>query len=86
MLGMRRARFSTPWRNPRPSENGMARVEEHAIIAAPIDPVFDLIADHRRALDWLEGFTRFEHVAGPEQGIGARVRTEGRMLGFFRHH
>lgn len=64
----------------------MARVVERAVIEAPIDQVFALIADHRRALDWLEGFTRFEHVAGPERGVGARVRTEGRMLGFFRHH
>jgi ribosome-associated toxin RatA of RatAB toxin-antitoxin module len=62
----------------------MARVEEQAIIPAPIDQVFDLIADHRRALDWLEGFTRFELVSGPERGVGARVSTEGRMLGFFR--
>jgi ribosome-associated toxin RatA of RatAB toxin-antitoxin module len=62
----------------------MARVEEQAIIPAPVDQVFDLIADHRRALEWLEGFTRFEHVKGPERGLGARVLTEGRMLGFFR--
>jgi len=62
----------------------MARVEEQAIIPAPIDQVFDLIANHRRALEWLEGFTRFEHAKGPERGVGAHVMTEGRMLGFFR--
>ena len=62
----------------------MAHVEESLAIQAPIDQIFDYIADHRHALSWLEGFTRFEHVAGPEQGVGARVRTEGRMLGFFR--
>jgi uncharacterized protein YndB with AHSA1/START domain len=62
----------------------MAHVEESAIIAAPAQTVFDLLADHRRALEWLDGFTRFDRVAGPERGVGARVRTEGRYLGFFR--
>ena len=62
----------------------MANVEEQAIISAPIGQVFDLIADHSRALEWLDGFTRFEHLRGPERGVGARVRTEGRILGFFR--
>jgi uncharacterized protein YndB with AHSA1/START domain len=64
----------------------MAHVEESRTIAAPIDQLFELIADHRRALSWLDGFSRFEHVAGPERGVGARVRTEGRMLGFFRRN
>lgn len=62
----------------------MAHVEEQAVVSGPIDAVFEYIADHRRALTWLEGFTRFEWVGGPERGVGARVRTEGRMLGFFR--
>lgn len=62
----------------------MAHVEEQAVVPGPIAEVFEFIADHRRALSWLEGFTRFEWVGGPERGVGARVRTEGRMLGFFR--
>ncbi len=62
----------------------MAHVEESTIVAARIEPVFNLIADHRRALTWLEGFTRFEWIGGPERGVGARVCTEGRFLGFFR--
>jgi carbon monoxide dehydrogenase subunit G len=60
----------------------MAHVEEQAIVGAPIETVFDLIADSRRALTWLEGFTRFELVPGPERGLGATVRSEGRFLGF----
>ena len=60
----------------------MAHVEEYALVRAPIQPVFDLIADHRRALTWLTGFTRFDWVGGPENGVGARVLTEGEYLGF----
>ncbi len=60
----------------------MAHVEEQTVVQAPIKPVFDLIADHRRALSWLTGFTKFEWVGGPENGLGARVRTEGEVLGF----
>jgi carbon monoxide dehydrogenase subunit G len=60
----------------------MAHVEEASIIVAPIEQVFDVVADSRQALRWLEGFDRFDHVSGPERGVGARVRAEGRMLGF----
>lgn len=59
----------------------MAHVEEHLNIAGPIDQIFDLIADSRRALTWLDGFVRFDHIGGPERGVGARVRAEGRVLG-----
>jgi len=62
----------------------MAHVAEQGIVNAPIDDVFDLIADPRRALTWLDGFTRFEAISDPERGVGARVRAEGRFLGFFR--
>lgn len=62
----------------------MAHVKESLTIAAPIDEIFEFVADHRRALSWLEGFSRFDHISGPERGVGARVRTEGRMMGFFR--
>jgi carbon monoxide dehydrogenase subunit G len=60
----------------------VAHVEEHTIVQAPIQPVFDFIADHRRALSWLTGFTKFAWIGGPENGLGARVRTEGEILGF----
>jgi hypothetical protein len=62
----------------------MAHVEEQGIVPAPIEDVFDLIADSRRALTWLDGFSRFDALPGPERGRGARVRAEGRYLGFFR--
>ena len=63
----------------------MAHVDEQAVVPGKIEPVFDLIADHGRALTWLTGFRKFEWVGGPEKGVGARVRTEGEVLGFFRH-
>ena len=59
----------------------MAYIEEHAVIAGPIETVFDLISDVRRALSWLEGFSRFDLLPGPERGKGARVRAAGTMLG-----
>ncbi|HLZ07429.1 MAG TPA: hypothetical protein VKT80_02500 [Chloroflexota bacterium] len=63
----------------------MAHVEEQAIVPGMIEPVFDLIADQGRALTWLTGFRKFEWVGGPKMGVGARVRTEGEVLGFFRN-
>lgn len=62
----------------------MARVDEQGFVPAPIGDVFEAIADARRALSWMEGFSRFELQPGPERGVGARVRAEGRFLGFFR--
>lgn len=60
----------------------MAHVEESVVIAAPIGDVFDLIADYRHALSWMEGFSRFEILPGPSSGVGARVRAAGTLLGF----
>lgn len=62
----------------------MAYVNERAVVPGAIEEIFEYIADHRRALSWLDGFTRFEWVGGPERGVGARVRTEGRIFSFFR--
>jgi carbon monoxide dehydrogenase subunit G len=59
----------------------MAHVEEQIQVAAPIHDVFELVADHRRARSWLDGFDRFDHVGGPDRGLGARVRAEGRFMG-----
>lgn len=60
----------------------MARVEESIVISAPICDVFDVIADSRRALTWMEGFSRFDLLPGPDRGLGARVRATGIFLGF----
>src|SRR5579883_1820496 len=60
----------------------MAFVEERAVIAAPITAVFEAISDVRRARTWLEGFSQFDLLPGPERGRGARVRAAGNLLGF----
>lgn len=60
----------------------MARVHESIVVSAPISDVFDLIADYRRALEWMEGFSRFDLMPGPSKGVGARVRAAGTFLGF----
>ncbi|MBX6772855.1 MAG: SRPBCC family protein [Chloroflexi bacterium] len=59
----------------------MAHVDESAIVPAPVEQVFAVIADYRRALEWMEGFTAFDLLPGPERGIGARVRAVGSLLG-----
>ena len=65
----------------RPRKGEMAHIEESTVVAAPIEDVFQLVADHRRARTWMEGFDRFDHISGPERGVGARVRAEGRFMG-----
>lgn len=60
----------------------MAHVVESIVISAPIGDVFKVIADYRRALSWMEGFSRFEIEPGPASGVGARVRAAGAFLGF----
>lgn len=60
----------------------MAHVEECIIIPSPVTDVFDVIADYRRALSWMEGFTCFDLLPGPSSGVGARVRAAGSLLGF----
>ncbi|MGH2461733.1 MAG: SRPBCC family protein [Chloroflexota bacterium] len=60
----------------------MAHVKESIVIPAPMSAIFDVIADDRRALEWMEGFSRFELLPGPTNGVGARVRAAGTFLGF----
>lgn len=60
----------------------MAHIEESVDVPSPIVDVFEVIADYRQALSWLEGFTRFELLPGPSRGVGARVRAAGSFLGF----
>ena len=60
----------------------MAHVRESIAVSAPISDVFDLIADYRRALEWMEGFSHFDPLPGPTRGVGARVRAAGTFLGF----
>lgn len=60
----------------------MAHVKESILVSAPMSEVFDVIADYRRALEWMEGFNRFDVLPGPTNGVGARVRAAGAFLGF----
>ena len=60
----------------------MAHVEDSVVIPVPMVDVFDLISDSRCALNWMEGFSRFELLPGPSTGVGARVRAAGTFLGF----
>ena len=59
----------------------MARVKQSIEIAAPLPRVFQYVADYRRALEWMVGFTEFRALDDRAFGLGAKVRASGRMVG-----
>jgi uncharacterized membrane protein len=59
----------------------MAKVALGIEIAAPLEQVFDYVADSSNALNWMHNFTRFEPIGQRTSGLGARALAEGRILG-----
>lgn len=59
----------------------MATIQDRIEIAAPVEAVFDFVADYRNALEWMAGFERFHPVGSVTRGIGAAVRASGRVMG-----
>jgi FAD/FMN-containing dehydrogenase len=56
----------------RPSDAGFAEradyvIDEHAVIAAPPEAIYDAIVDLQGARDWLADFVRAEWVEGPDE-------------------
>lgn len=51
------------------------RVSASVEIAAPIDKVWGVVSDPRRALSLMSGVTRWEPEGEPAQGLGARYRV-----------
>lgn len=60
----------------------MRKVHEAIEIEAPIEVVFDFVADFKNALLWMHGFTRFEAIGETTRGVGAKVRAIGTLRGF----
>jgi carbon monoxide dehydrogenase subunit G len=50
------------------------RIAEHVDVAAPRAVVWEQVYDPARVLDFFAGVTRWEHVGGPREGVGARYR------------
>lgn len=60
----------------------MPRTERSIEIAAPVEVVFEYVADFRNALRWMHNFSRFEPEPGtPPRGLGARVQATGTAFG-----
>lgn len=59
----------------------MPKIRESIEIAAPVESVFEFVADFRNSLRWMEGFYRFEALTEKTRGRGARARVAGSLGG-----
>ncbi|HEX2911813.1 MAG TPA: SRPBCC family protein [Chloroflexia bacterium] len=59
----------------------MAEIVKSIDIAAPVETVFNYVADPRNALTYMANFSKFEPVGVPEVGLGAKVEASGSFMG-----
>lgn len=59
----------------------MAEIVKSIDIEAPVEVVFEYVANARNALNYMPNFTKFEPVGQPERGLGAKVEAAGHFLG-----
>lgn len=59
----------------------MRKVVESTEIRAPVDAVFEFVADFKNALKWMHGFHKFEPLTNTSRGQGAKVKAAGRLSG-----
>jgi uncharacterized membrane protein len=59
----------------------MAEIVKSIDIAAPVEVVFNYVANPHNALTYMPNFTKFQPAGQPEQGLGARVNAAGNFLG-----
>lgn len=59
----------------------MLRIHETIEIEAPVESVFEFVADFRNALQWMHGFHEFKPLTRQSSGKGAKVRAAGRLTG-----
>jgi uncharacterized membrane protein len=60
---------------------GVHKIYESIEIAAPIEAVFEFVADFKNALRWMYGFNHFEPLTKQSKGKGARVKAAGKLSG-----
>ena len=62
--------------------NQLTRVESSIEIGVSPATAFEYVADHRNALRWMHGFSRFDPIeGGAAGGLGAQVRATGLAFG-----
>lgn len=59
----------------------MAEIIKCIDIDAPVEVVFDYVANPRNALNFMPNFTKFQPCGLPERGLGAKVEAAGSFLG-----
>jgi uncharacterized membrane protein len=59
----------------------MAEVTKSIDINAPVDVVFEFVANPHNTIKYSPNFTRFEPVGDKERGLGARVEATGSFMG-----
>ena len=59
----------------------MAEIVKAIDINAPVEKVFNYVADAHNALTYMPNFSRFQPVGQPESGLGAKVEAAGEMMG-----
>lgn len=59
----------------------MAEIIKSIDIDAPLEVVFDFVANPHNGLSFMANFTKFEPVGQPERGLGAKVEAVGTLKG-----
>jgi uncharacterized membrane protein len=59
----------------------MAEILKTIEIDAPVDVVFDYVANPHNALTYMAQFTKFDPKGEPERGLGAKVEASGTFMG-----
>lgn len=63
----------------------MPVIERSILIDAPIEEVFEYVADYRNTLKYQRQFSKFEAVGQPAYGLGLTVDARGRFKGIPIH-
>ncbi len=63
----------------------MPAIERSILVNAPVQEVFDFVADYRNTTRYQRQFSRFEPVGEPAYGLGSIVEARGRFKGIPMH-
>ncbi|MDB5078878.1 MAG: hypothetical protein JWP00_802 [Chloroflexi bacterium] len=59
----------------------MAEIIKSIDISAPVEVVFDFVANPQNGLKFMPNFTKFQPIGPIERGMGAKVEAAGTMFG-----